>query len=240
MFDRYIALGDSISIDYYPQLDANRTDRIGAASLFYRNADDLWPEFARRDLVSIHPEAEFRNEGDGRFGAHGSDNLTADAAVLRDVLERQIPQISINHERTLVTLTAGGNDILSILHDPDPPRALVTGMTERLYEILGEIKRRREYALILVGTVYDPSDGTNILYGQRFDRHATMLREYNDTIRALEGKIEGVRVADIERHFRGHGLTAPQAERWYWKQLIFEPNARGASEVRRLFLEAIS
>ena len=50
----------------------------------------------------------------------------------------------------LLTLTAGGNDFLSILHEPDPPRTLVATMTERLYEILGEIKRRREYALILV------------------------------------------------------------------------------------------
>jgi hypothetical protein len=54
---RYIALGDSISIDIYPAADASlrfpdkaSTDRLGAASLLARNDDSLWPEFRGRDL----------------------------------------------------------------------------------------------------------------------------------------------------------------------------------------------
>src|SRR5215475_1974838 len=75
-FTRYVALGDSVSIDLYPALDAGEVDvavalerdptagrvaPLGAASLLYRNADDRWPELAGDDLVSRLPGIEHRN-----------------------------------------------------------------------------------------------------------------------------------------------------------------------------------
>src|SRR4051812_31795512 len=59
-FSEYIALGDSMSIDLYPALDAGEIDvavalewdaaagavaPVGAASLLHRNVDERWPEF---------------------------------------------------------------------------------------------------------------------------------------------------------------------------------------------------
>jgi hypothetical protein len=35
-------------------------------------------------------------------------------------------------------------------------------------------------------------------------------------------------------------VTAPERERWYWRQNLIEPNARGASEIRRVWLGAIA
>jgi hypothetical protein len=94
-------------------------------------------------------------------------------------------------------------------------------------------------ALMLLGTVYDPSDGTNVLYGERLDREAEWLSRVNDAIRALAAARENIRLADIHARFLGHGLTAPERERWYWSGLIFEPNAKGADEVHRLWLACL-
>ena len=48
-----------------------------------------------------------------------------------------------------------------------------------------------------------------------------------------------VLLADLYAHFLGHGVSAPEAERWYWKRSLIEPNARGASEVRHLWLATL-
>jgi hypothetical protein len=127
--------------------------------------------------------------------------------------------------------------MLMNLRSPGAPRDLPERIIERLEKILAELAHKLPNALTIIGTVYDPSDGTNELYGERLDREAEWLARVNAAIRAAAGP--SVVVADIHEEFMGHGLTAPPAKRWYWEGLIFEPNARGASEVRRLWLEAI-
>lgn len=222
-FTRYVALGDSISIDYYPARETG-VENLGAASLLYKNHDQRWPAYAGRDLAHLEPGIAF-------------DNLTADGATTQDVLERQLRHVDATTEPVLVTLTAGGNDMLMNLRTPGAPRDLPERIIERLEKILAELARKLPNALTIIGTVYDPSDGTNELYGERLDREAEWLARVNAAIRAAAGP--SVVVADIHKEFMGHGLTAPPAKRWYWEGLIFEPNARGASEVRRLWLEAI-
>jgi len=107
-FARYVALGDSISIDDYPSLDLGTrltgepAEEVGAASLLYRNRDDLWPEFAGRDLSKRWPGIEYLDH-------------TADGATTWNVLEAQLPNLPRDDgEPTLVTLTAGGNDLLQL------------------------------------------------------------------------------------------------------------------------------
>jgi hypothetical protein len=92
-----------------------------------------------------------------------------------------------------------------------------------------------------VSTVYDPSDQTNRLpgYQRTLDREAEMLREYNEFVSKLATTDERLRLADIHQHFLGHGLTAPEDERWYLRESIIEPSARGASEVRRLWVALV-
>lgn len=210
---RYISLGDSISIDEYPARETGIPD-IGAASLF------------ARDLAARFPGIRF-------------DNLTADGATSEDVLRYQLPRVLSSSDPVIVTVTAGGNDMLSNLGVPRPPVRLVEGIIERLTRIVDDLTLGLPNALIIIGTVYDPSDGTNVLYESRLDREAQWLVRVNDAIRELAATRANVRLADIHRHFLGHGLTAPEEERWYWSGLIFEPNAKGAAEVRRLWLAAL-
>jgi hypothetical protein len=49
-----------------------------------------------------------------------------------------------------------------------------------------------------------------------------------------------VLLAEVYGHFLGHGVTAPEADRWYWRRSLIEPNARGASEIRRVWMEALT
>jgi acyl-CoA thioesterase-1 len=235
-FDLYIALGDSISIDLYPAHDAQRrhpgkasTDRLGAPALLFRNDDGLWPEFRGRDLRTLQPSLRFD---------YDRDDLTADGATTHSLL-RQVERIERVDEPTLVTITAGGNDLLSEIggrgEDPVPSivQRLQTSVT-RLFEL-------RPHATVLLGTVYDPSDGTNRLPGSPapLDREAEWLRRYNDELRRLATTDPRLRLADIHRHFLGHGMTVPEEQRWYLAESIIEPSARGASEVRRVWLDAL-
>lgn len=234
--DRYIALGDSISIDVYPAEDValryrGRTDNelVGAVSLLVRNDDRLWPEFRGRDLRTLHPALRF----DAR-----RDDLTADGATTESVL-RQVERIGRGDEPTLITVTAGGNDLLGFIGaaGPSPARAIA----ERLHRAIARALELRPNATILVGTVYDPSDGTRRLpgYTRPLEREAAWLDEYNARVRELVTNDGRLRLADIHHHFLGHGLTVPVDEQWYLRESIIEPNARGASEVRRVWLEAL-
>ena len=238
-FARYIALGDSISIDYYPAADVARrhagrasSDELGAASLFYRNDDKLWPEFRGRDLRSHHSGIEY-------------DDLTADGATTRS-LQGQVERIRSSEEPTVVTITAGGNDLLGEIgyrgssHDGSNGSP-VPAIFGRLRDSVARVLALRPNAIVIIGTVYDPSDGTNRLpgHGGSLDREAGWLRDYNESIRQFVAGDKRLRLADIQRHFHGHGLSVPENDRWYLQESIIEPNARGASEVRRLFLEAV-
>src|SRR5947207_3020150 len=113
MFSRYLALGDSMSIDLYAALDAGRTDvsvaleriegvgaiaPIGAASLFHRNDAQTWPEEMGNDLVSLFPRISYRQ-------------LAVDGATIGDIFGEQVPLIEESDEPTLVTLTIGSEDL---------------------------------------------------------------------------------------------------------------------------------
>ena len=71
------------------------------------------------------------------------------------------------------------------------------------------------------------------------DRELGWLARLNERVKALADPAD-VRPIPIRDHFLGHGLSEPDPDaRWYWRHSIIEPSARGASEVRRLWLEAL-
>lgn len=240
----YLALGDSISIDLYPGLDAAEREGLaappaglGAASLFHANDDVRWPEFEGRDLTSRVPGLP-------------ATNLCQDGATLRWVVGLQLPRIPDDLEGpVLVTLTVGGNDLLHLLGPPpecgtDRPIATelrdAEAVAHGVERVLGRLRERLPAPTFVVGTVYDPSDGTGALPGTGpIPGAVEALEAFNGRVRAL-GAAGDVEVADVHDHFLGHGLSEPDPrERWYWPHSIIEPSARGASEVRRLFLEAV-
>jgi lysophospholipase L1-like esterase len=247
LFKQYIALGDSMSIDLYPALDAGEIDvavalewdsragtvaPLGAASLLFQNADDRYPEFAGADLVTLHPEIGFLN-------------VAEDGATIGDVFGSQLPQLAESDERTLLTLSVGGNDLLSAFANKPAPALLrqVVKDVGEAYEFLVEsLGRARPNSVLLLTTIYDPSDDTRRIPGV-YDAAGPLplesLHDMNERIRTIAAGNPRARVADVHRHFLGHGVTAPEADRWYWRRSWIEPNAPGASEIRRLWLDAL-
>ncbi len=237
LFHRYVALGDSISIDEYPGLDWQERNRLrapvsglGAASLLFANDDQAWPDFRGTDLRTLCPGIRFHS-------------LAVDGGVTTHVLDRQLPRLGNGDRRpTLVTLTVGGNDLLQLLRPgagapgpEDADRILGTIAT-----ILDRLERLFPGRAVLVGTVYDPSDGGPWLMGRPLGpAERAILDRLNDGLRDLATRKERVVLADIAAHFAGHGLSAPTAEQWYWPHMVIEPSARGASEVRRLWLQSL-
>ena len=151
-FTAYVALGDSMSIDLYPALDAGETDvavalervadagvvaPLGAASLLHHNDDARWPDEQGADLVSYFPDISFQN-------------LAADGATIGDVFGEQMPQVEESADRTLITITAGGNDLLSAFANR-PRRSLLESIARDVAEayefLLDSVRRARPNAL---------------------------------------------------------------------------------------------
>ncbi len=246
-FVEYVALGDSMSIDLYPALDVGETDvavalerdpsagrvaPLGAASLLYRNDEGQWPDEVGEDLTSRYPGIAFVN-------------LARDAATIGDVFGGQLPDLAPSDEPTLVTLTVGTQDLLSPLANR-PRRATLEVIARDIanaYDALvGAIRAARPASLLVLTTVCDPSDRTGIIPGVLSDAGPlplTALDALNTHIRDVARRAEGLALADAYLHFLGHGTTAPEDERWFWRRSLLEPNALGASELRRVWLEAI-
>jgi lysophospholipase L1-like esterase len=232
-FAAYIALGDSMSIDLYPALDRDQpTDTpLGAAALLYSNNDEFWPEFQGRDLASKLPPLDFIN-------------LCEDGATTWDLLEGTYVEFvkPFSKRPVLITITIGGNDALGLVgiesNDPDRLTSAVADILARYQKILATIRNTFSDATVVLNTIYDPTDGKGVLRSDNFADKLPFLRYLNDQIRAA-AKTNDWLLADIYQHFLGHGLSAPPAEQWYWQPNPIEPSARGASELRRLWLQAL-
>ena len=111
------------------------------------------------------------------------------------------------------------------------------------YDFLVDMLRGRiSNATIIITTVYDPSDGTGRIPGVHEQGPALpldILDRLNNHIRTLATGTPNILLADAHRHFLGHGVAAAEADQWYWKRSLIEPNARGASEIRHLWLDAL-
>lgn len=235
----YVALGDSMSIDLYPRLDlmarkgeGTGPEGVGAASLFHRNDDDRWPEFAGRDLAHRLP------------GIQRLD-VCADGATIGHALEFQLPKVpgEVAASARVVTLTAGGNDLLGGLFDGRASLEQAARRAMDRYPALVEwVLDAFPAATVLLTTVYDPTDGTGILPGLS-DMHGPLpmrlLGEFNDTVRATAAGHDRAALADVHGEFMGHGLSADADSRWYWAPNPIEPGAAGASEIRRAWLAAL-
>ena len=122
-FTLYVALGDSMSTDHYPTCDVRnldappgRLDPLGAAALLHSNDDARWPEFRGRDLARLHPGIVFLN-------------LAEDGAMIDDVATEELSRLGRDSDDPgiLLTLTAGGNDLLDALAAGQPLDREVAG-----------------------------------------------------------------------------------------------------------------
>lgn len=237
-FSLYVALGDSMSTDHYPtcdvrQLDAppGRLDPLGAAALLHSNEDGRWPEFRGHDLECLHPGLSFLN-------------LAEDGAMIDDVATEELARLGHDSDdpAILLTLTAGGNDLLDALGSKAPLDRAVRQIERRYADLVATVREELPAATLVLSTVYDPTDGTGQLPGLESLGRLPLeyLERFNERVRELARESEHTRLADVHRHFLGHGVRAPEAERWYWRRNMIEPNARGASEIRRVWLETVA
>ncbi|MGA9836496.1 MAG: hypothetical protein WBQ26_04175 [Gemmatimonadaceae bacterium] len=246
-FAEYVALGDAFSGDVFPALDAGATSvavalerepragdvaPLGAAALLYRNDDDRWPEFAGLDLMTVNPDLAFHS-------------LVAESATIGDVFGDQLAMVAASEAPTLVTLTIGAADLMSLLVRR-PSLAIARKAAHDIgeaYEFLVDaIRRARPTGMLLLATVCDPSDGTALMPGVDAATRPVPLAALdvvNARIRTIAAGTPGARLADLHSHFLGHGASADEKDRWYWRRSPLDPNAVGASEVRRLWLDAM-
>jgi acyl-CoA thioesterase-1 len=123
----------------------------------------------------------------------------------------------------VVTLTAGGNDLLL----GDSPRAILG----RLHQIA---RRMRPLGgRVVINTVYDPSDGDDDV-GRRelgLSRLAAIqlrrrLNALNHGIRNIAAEY-GFLLADLQELFHGHGVASDEP----WFVQVIEPNLLGATAI---------
>jgi lysophospholipase L1-like esterase len=161
------------------------------------------------------------------------------------VFGEQLSQLDATDDATLVTLTVGGNDLLSAISNK--PRASLLERIARdvgdAYEfLLDAIRRARPTSLILLTSIYDPSDGLGRIPGILEDVGTLplhVIHGLNERIRVLASGTPNAVFADVHAHFLGHGATAADGERWYWRRSLIEPGAAGASEIRHVWRDAL-
>lgn len=224
----YVALGDSMSIDYYAGGAG-----WGAASLLHRNRDADFPAWAGRDLAST--------------GLKGLV-LATDGAMAADVLEHQLPLIS--EPPAVITITMGGNDLLTAWGDDAAAKAAIGEVIEAGEIILARLGAAGSASRIVISTVYDPSDGTGSIGSgelmMSWPSGLAALGELNAALAGLAAR-HGAALADVHARFLGHGVTAGNpsqllampASRDLWYCEAIEPNAWGADQIRRTWWDAL-
>jgi len=132
----------------------------------------------------------------------------------------------------VVTLTAGGNDLLA----GELPRAIL----RRLHQIALRIEPLG--ARVVVNTIYDPSDGDNDVVRRALGLSwpATIalrrrLNAVNAGVRQLAGE-HGFLLADLEQLFHGHGVESNEP----WFVQVIEPNLSGATAVAERWHELLT
>jgi hypothetical protein len=225
----YVALGDSISIDDY----AGGAGR-GGASLLSRNRDEDFPSWRGHDLAGLP-----------------FHQLATDGATSQTLLDLQLPRLErAGVQASVVTLTIGGNDVLGWYGDTAGAVRAADAAVARADEALDRLRGLvAPDARIVVGTVYDPSDGTadaSSVGLPPWPEVVEVLGHLNSALRDLAER-HGAAVAEIHEKFLGHGLAvgnpgqrdARPADRDLWYCNVIEPNAWGASGVREAFWEAL-
>jgi lysophospholipase L1-like esterase len=132
----------------------------------------------------------------------------------------------------VVTLTAGGNDLLL----GDLPRAIL----RRLHQVAQPIQPLS--ARVVVNTIYDPSDGDNEAGRREMGISRLAAIELRRRLNAVNGGIvklareHGFLLADLEQLFHGHGVASDEP----WFVNVIEPNLAGATAIAEHWYELLT
>ncbi len=246
-FARYLALGDGLSADLTPALDLKVTDisvalerdarsgevpPVGAASLLFENDGDRYPDYIGDDLRSL-------------TGCDEIVRLCTDGASLGDIFDEQVIDLESSDLPTLITMTAGAIDLLSaVATKPAPARmdAIVRDAVSGVIALAETLHSRFSDLTLVLTTLPDPTDGLGIFTDERdgVAVPASALLLFNSLLRERGAALPGTLVAEAHAAFLGHGLTAPEAERWFWRRSPHEPSALGAAGLRDCWMRTLS
>jgi lysophospholipase L1-like esterase len=168
-----------------------------------------WPEFKARDMVTRDPAV--------RLLLFGQDGATA-----KSTLTQQMKRVGSAEDPVLVTVTAGAKDLLELGDAVPDGDALYTTLSD----VFVELGRRLDEAYFLLGNIPDPGTG---------DVVTAKLAEFNAAV-ADVAREQGASLIDIYTHFQGH---SPAAGEDAWLTPDLDPTPEGASEIRRLFWQAL-
>jgi hypothetical protein len=95
---------------------------------------------------------------------------------------------------------------------------------------------------LVLTTLPDPTDGLGVFTDERdgVAVPASVLLAFNALLRERGSTLSGTLVAEAHTAFHGHGLTAPESERWFWRRSPHEPSALGASGLRECWMRTLS
>jgi acyl-CoA thioesterase-1 len=186
---------------------------VEPAGLIVSNRDDLFPEFRSRDLTT-------RLAGSVRLERRAIDGSRVDD------LSYQTRGLHVDGP-SVALLTIGGNDLLGgLVHDDGPG---IAAFVRELTSFLDALPIRP----VLLGNVYDPTFGDDHAFDDVFQFDPPKARANFNRLNATLAEIAPRYGALVDLH--GHFRTG----RPDWFIYTIEPSLRGASEVRRCFLEAI-
>ncbi|MHC5021796.1 MAG: SGNH/GDSL hydrolase family protein, partial [Planctomycetota bacterium] len=150
----------------------------------------------------------------------------------------------------LVTLTVGGNDFITFFGAP-PERVAEEIATVRanVDRVLAAVRAKCPDAVILVGTIYDPTDGTGELgdvTAKDWPEGPQALLDLNASLLEAAASVGGIGT-DIHARFLGHGKKAGDIAQkppgsldddcWFCN--VIEPNRAGAKAVADLWAETL-
>lgn len=245
-FARYVVLGDGLAADLTPALDLKVTEvsvalerdarsgdvpPVGAGSLLYRNDDERWPDFIGDDLMTL-------------AGCREIVRLAADGSSIGDIYDEQLLELEPSDLPTLVTLTAGAIDLLSaVATRPAAARmdAIVRDAVTGVIALAESLQAKFPDLTLILNTLPDPTDGIGAFPEERdgWATPPTSLLQFNSQLRQRASGMPGAVIADVHAAFFGHGLTAPEQERWFWRRNPHEPSAAGASGLRGVWLDTL-
>jgi hypothetical protein len=246
-YARYLALGDGLSADLTPALDLKVTDisvalerdarsgavpPVGAASLLFENDGDRYPDYIGDDLRSL-------------TGCEEIVRLCTDGASLGDIFDEQVIALESSDLPTLITMTAGAIDLLSaVATKPAPARmdAIVRDAVSGVIALAETLHSKFSDLTLVLTTLPDPTDGLGVFTDERdgVAVPASVLLAFNALLRERGSTLSGTLVAEAHTAFHGHGLTAPESERWFWRRSPHEPSALGASGLRECWMRTLS
>ncbi|MCB9554869.1 MAG: SGNH/GDSL hydrolase family protein [Deltaproteobacteria bacterium] len=204
----FVNLGDSIAAGYGVPSD------LAFRSLLFQNVDSRYPAYAKQDLSSRYPGIQIYDR--------------ALAGSTSDELRWQVAAVPANTTGgTLVSISIGGNDLLSDVNAMVVPEAVknkgqeVIANIKHVIDHFSDAKNYPGKATFLIFTVYDPTDhmGTipkevkvidlceqvkafGPLIGTTLAAH---LRLFNNELIQFAKQRSNVLVVDTHAGFLGHG-----------------------------------